>query len=53
VHEMTPYQPDDEERAALQTALDEARANPDSLSDWDDVRSELRARARGSRQEGS
>jgi hypothetical protein len=53
VHEMTPYQVGDEEREALQAALDTARANPESLSDWDDVRSDLRTRDRGSRQESS
>lgn len=38
------YRPSEQERAQLIAALDEARAEPESLQDWSDVRQNLKVR---------
>jgi hypothetical protein len=49
VNDEPVYRPSDEERDALMAALNAARANPDSLRDWQDVRNDLLS---GKRPEG-
>jgi hypothetical protein len=49
VNEEPVHRPSDDEREALRAALNEARANPDSLRDWEDVRKGLRSGRRPER----